>query len=185
MLTFGQNVFSQVKKTSKIIEEIKGSKEIKPDAKQVETIILNSSILKSMQGNLNRKMMKSIKTSVTNSIITSIPVTNSKFNYVSIVENRKLKTPYIFFHKFKKGEGTSSIFNGAGQELYKIVISKKGIIDLVLNDMLRTNANFRECMDQCEDEMEADFVGWLAWNTNPTVQVTCAVACAIDNNWMN
>ena len=178
-----------IKQRKMLKEEITRVKKINLEKDHNEKLIEILSKLKIFSSNLNIHDTKTIQTSITKSIITSIPLKNSKYNYVSILENSKLKTPLIFFHSFKNGYGTSKIFDENGNELYKLTKNRNNMIEITINSNLpvnaRLNKNFSECMDQCETEMESDFTGWLAWNYSPGVQLTCATLCAVNNNWMN
>jgi hypothetical protein len=103
---------------------------------------------------------------------------NEKFNHLYVVYNAFDKKFQTFL--VKSDNSLIAIYNNLGEDLYTI----SNVIDNA--EFAVTLAGKRSCFGKCMDAAEAtmtdDFVGWVAWNLSPGVQLAVAIHCAAKCN---
>jgi hypothetical protein len=98
---------------------------------------------------------------------------NEKFNHLYVVSNASDKTFQTFL--VKSDNNLIVIYNNLGEDLYTISNVKDNAEFVVT--LAGKRSCFGKCMDDAEATMTDDFVGWVAWNLSPGVQIAVAIHC--------
>ena len=98
---------------------------------------------------------------------------NEKYTNIYIVHdaaNKNFKTYLI-----NKSENMILIYNTSGEQIINIK-NLNGSTNYQV--VAEKRSCFGKCMDNAEEIMTDDFVGWVAWNYSPGVQLSVAIYCA-------
>ena len=97
---------------------------------------------------------------------------------------------YAIFYQNKFVEKDGSIkfdcYSETNEYLYSTNTDGKKF-DMYFNSNLTGKTPFSICMDNQEENFEDTFVGWVTWNTNPSVQILAAANClgCVNGWWHN
>lgn len=113
--------------------------------------------------------------------ITGFKLTNT-YSYASVVYNSQLNDYMLYFStsSFIGEIKKSKIYDETGNYLYEIGLESGRIVVTASQDLSSASkaaSCFSVCFHAQEDNFEDTFTGWLAWNTNPHVQIIAAGNC--------
>lgn len=124
----------------------------------------------------SRKTTHTVHNLVNGMILRDIAISDGDFNHIYIVTGGGLKQELKYY--IIKSSNEIKVHSSTRNLLYSIK-NLNNKVDLVYNSSSADRSCFGSCMDAAEQTMTDDFMGWLAWEYSPGVQIAAAINCGI------